>query len=295
VLGREGKRPRVIWESGRGEEYRRIERIQWARDGRRLIFNEVRGPFGSDDLGYAIRLVTPGAGAERVLARLNPAAWDWSSDGRWLAFKALQGSVRDAGAPPGLWIARLDGGALRRLVPTREDSSWIDFPAWSPDGEKIAYFFGKHGPPSFLSLSAVDRRGRVTTLWRQRDAGFTQFVAPAWSPDGSRVYAAVDETLIDGQPAEPGSAATRSAAGTIAAIAPAAGVFALFAGGDLRLSELAGGAATSLTRGGAFSNMLEGPKLGAWEGERDFAPEVAITPGRRVAVTAGRGLYRFGE
>src|SRR5262249_33959578 len=158
--------------SPRGEEYRRVERIEWSPDGRRLTFSEARGPFPSGDLGYAIWSLAPGGRAERVLAQVNPAAWDGSPDGRWVAFKASQGPVRDPDMPPGLWICRRDGTSRQRLVPTREDSSWLDFPAWSPDGRQIAYFFGKHGPPSFLALCVVDRRGQVTTLWRQRDAGF---------------------------------------------------------------------------------------------------------------------------
>jgi hypothetical protein len=293
VLAAAGRRSRVVWESGRGAEYRRIERIQWGRDGRRLMFSEACGPFASDDRRYLTRLVTPGGGAAPVLGEVNLPAWDWSWDGRWVIFKALQGAVRDGSAGPGLWMAGMDGEGRRRILPTREDSSWADFPAWSPDGMQIAYFFGKQGPPSFVSLGVADRRGQAVTLWRQRDTGFTQFVAPAWSPGGERVYAAVDETLVEAQPAAPAATTTRSAGGTIAAVAPEAGVLAVFGGGDLRLAALNGGAETALTRGGAFAGLLREAKLGAWDGEREFAAEVAITKERRVAVTVGRGLYRF--
>ncbi len=297
VIERKGSTPRVLWDSGIADEYRRIEQIQWSADGQRLLFSETTAPFDSDDTRYATRLVTPQGKIEREIRSPNFASWDWSPDkgitGRAIVFKALQGPVGDPKASPGLWVMRLDGSELRQLLSVDEDAAWVDDPSWSPDGQRVAFYFAEQGSPHRFWLQTVDRSGKQQRFWQGSYQEQRAWVRPAWSPDGARLYAAVGQTLISAALKQPEATETRPAPGTIAALAPAAGVLACFAEGNLLLLSLDGGAVTRVTRDKRFADRLQGPSLGNWRYEDEFAAEAAIARDRAVAVTTDRALYRF--
>lgn len=76
--------------------------------------------------------------------------------------------------PPELWVMDADGSDQRRVSPEPNGSSYVDSPAWSPDGSEIAY----------IAAGEV----RIVTL----STGVTRTVASnvaaskiAWSPDGN--------------------------------------------------------------------------------------------------------------
>ncbi len=98
----------------------------------------------------------------------------FSPDGRRLAFQwAMEGRNNIAGGSR-LWVTSVTGGTP---VPLGSDSeSFQDAPAWSPDGEWVAYVSGQ-------SLQKV-RVGGTAGAVRLSD-GIPQFIArPQWSADG---------------------------------------------------------------------------------------------------------------
>jgi Tol biopolymer transport system component len=102
----------------------------------------------------------------------------WAPDGTRLVFSAIDRSGRDD-----LYILNTDTRELRRL--TDDDYDDRD-PAWSPDGNTIAFVsdrtpFGKDGT---YNLFAYDlRSGDITYLTYGKES----VSAPAWSHDGSKL------------------------------------------------------------------------------------------------------------
>ena len=92
-----------------------------------------------------------------------------SPDGSQIAFTALDR----------LWVAGADGTRARRL--TADDHS-EHYPAWSPDGDWIAYATWD-GEAGHLHKVAADGGGAAVRL-TERGA---VYITPAWSPAGNRI------------------------------------------------------------------------------------------------------------
>ncbi len=97
----------------------------------------------------------------------------WSPDGKWLALV-----LSEAGYPY-LYRIHLDGSGLFRLA---EAGQVKEDPAWSPDGNSIAYAAGpRQGDRGIFLLPATGGRARNLTVGRSDDW------SPAWSPDGRSI------------------------------------------------------------------------------------------------------------
>jgi len=95
----------------------------------------------------------------------------WSPDGRWVAFDATIGGNAD------LYVARADGGAIRRL--TNSIATEID-PEWSRDGQWIYYSSNASGSAAIWKMAASGG----TAVRLTSEVGFD----PRESPDGKNVY-----------------------------------------------------------------------------------------------------------
>jgi TolB protein len=121
-----------------------------------------------------------GIGANEALnltqkAGLRGGAADWSPDGRSLV---LTGKREDE-SHFGLWVVRTDGSSARRITP----ASWeAQYPAWSPDGNLIA--FTKVVPPDDFELYVISPDGTGLRQVTQSD-GYDNYAA--WSPDGKQL------------------------------------------------------------------------------------------------------------
>ena len=96
--------------------------------------------------------------------------------------------VSDSGNSKELYLMDYDGSNSHPLTSYK---SITLTPAWSPDGEKIAFTTYRHGAPDIEILSRLDRRP-----YTFEKAGGTT-TTPAWSPDGDKIAFATSKDGSD--------------------------------------------------------------------------------------------------
>ncbi len=213
----------------------------WSPDGQTIAFSRT-----SSCCFEGVFLIDPDGSDERHLDNSgeggNPS---WSPDSTELAIDrrdAVFGTVDKAD----LWIIDADGEGARPLL-TLGDSQ-VD-PAWSPDGETIAFrsVFGSPDASFSGQIKLIDADG---TNERHLGAGFSgQGMEPAWSRDGEHI------AFVGWDSASP-----------------------LF---DLYMADPDGGGLTRLTNTG-FQNE----RAPDWQPQEDAPPLVSVTsPGDGTATT----------
>lgn len=163
----------------------------WSPDGRYVTFvRRVSRPEGPH---WEIHEVPSLGGPSRRLADLGerrPYGLARSPDGRLLAF----GWAEEEGTPYGIYVLDPATGRRRRLTSPPAGTSGDGEPAWSPDGETLAFVRNTYA--SIQDLYTVPARGgearRITPASRK-------IPDVVWSPDGKRllytVYDAGDHRL----------------------------------------------------------------------------------------------------
>jgi Tol biopolymer transport system component len=140
----------------------------WSPDRKAVLYDhEWQDRDGSDRSEVVLR---PLDGNPRVLARASSdpndeavGGWDWSPDGRWLAYLhgGSDGYV--------FWLVRPDGTHRHRVLRGVQDADW------SPDGKRLVLTDGD-------SLVIGDAAGR--RLKRLHVDGLLAIGAVTWAPDG---------------------------------------------------------------------------------------------------------------
>lgn len=161
---------------------------RWSPDGRFLLYAD--GPGGSEVDIIRVDIET-GVVTRLTSYSLWDAHPDWSPDGEQIAF--VSDRLPD-GSGPGLddiWIMSTDGSNQTNLT---NQPDWEDVkPAWSPDGEEIAFFRWNlltepdtEGGPAGLWAIKPDGSGERLLSADVEDAGLLA-EPPVWSPDGSMI------------------------------------------------------------------------------------------------------------
>ena len=110
----------------------------------------------------------------------------WSPDGELVAFDSFTEQA-EGPAKVDLWTVRADGSDAKLVVSCTEPCLQAAYPAWSPDGRRIAFTaydirsdftWGR----SHLQVLDVDS-GEITEILTS-DGGKTAYYTPRWSPDG---------------------------------------------------------------------------------------------------------------
>jgi Tol biopolymer transport system component len=130
------------------------------------------------------------------LSDITPA---FSPDGRRIVFSSSRNSGPGVDNPTGdfeIFTIRLDGTGLKQLTFTDGPTSRDQNPAWSPDGDKIAFESYRDGDAAEVYVMDADGTDQtnLTNNLAASDA------SPSWSPDGEKLAFHSNRT----QPSNPG-------------------------------------------------------------------------------------------
>jgi dipeptidyl aminopeptidase/acylaminoacyl peptidase len=147
----------------------------------RLVFTSAAGEEGGDVFGLTrdgqVRRLTDDGGS------YGPS---FSPDGGRIVFSSVgaDGEVSDTVGPSGLdlYVMAADGSGRRRVLDGDEDVS----PAWSPEGDQIAFVRGGAGDGAGR-IFVVDADGDGSARALVEHSGAAHDSDPAWSPDGTQL------------------------------------------------------------------------------------------------------------
>ena len=182
--------------------------VEWTPDGSRLIFGFEHQLWVVDQTGRELRrLVDANPGPRRIFGFRDGFHADLSPDGQQVVYTscthrsdepipALDGSIYEQGTPAWrershlnyeLAVVDIDGGEPRRLT---NDTRFDHFPAWSPDGTRIAFISAAsdRSPIEYYELHiyiTTPSGGGV----KDGDLSYGHVISGplAWSPDGERL------------------------------------------------------------------------------------------------------------
>ncbi|MES1976089.1 MAG: S9 family peptidase [Pseudomonadota bacterium] len=235
--------------------------------------------------------------ATRTARRLTTGDYDealpaWSPDGKAIAFTSKRMPDPDRSYDSNLFVAPIGSApvaprALTSFVGADNDPEWSSYPAWSPDGKRIAYLQG--GPVALFSygvhtLAVVPSAGGAAqVLTPQLDRNVHD---PIWSVDGKAIRIIVEDDDTERLAEIPASGG---------ALRPIAGGFRVFSapsaaprgGMALLLSTPAApGEVYALDRDGALRQLSH--QNDAW------LKDVAIAPVTRTVLTSKDGTEVHG-
>ncbi len=172
--------------------------ISWSPDGSRLAFSQA------DQRGSLQLYLIDADGSHLTQLTHFPAAQNaaqptWSPDGTRLAFTLFGiGNIPNQGVvytSVDLDVIRADGTGLATLLASGQNSSNFTisqylFPAWSPNGSRIAYVLldppvAGGVPQAQVWLMNPDGSHRTAIFWQNGCCS-----GLVWSPDGTRMVAA---------------------------------------------------------------------------------------------------------
>lgn len=149
----------------------------WSPDGNQIAFSSSR-----DGVGEIYVIEKDGSGETNITN--TPYFLDehptWSPDGNQIAFTSYRFDLVPEIPPvfPQIYVMNTDGTSQTRL--TTNDEANDERPAWSPDGNQIAFDSDRDGN---TGIYVIEKDGSNQTKITDDSSAFY----PAWSSDGSRI------------------------------------------------------------------------------------------------------------
>jgi TolB protein len=156
--------------------------LHLSNDGRKLAWT-----VGSWTRGRVVVANADGSGARAITD--STAGWfnaAWSPDDRRIAITRL-----DSTRALAVWILEVDGSRARPLATFPDSVGRAQWPAWAPDGKRVAVQVGRHDrneparDRSDIWVVEVDT-GRLVNLTPGEDPWLDE--TPSWSRDGTIVF-----------------------------------------------------------------------------------------------------------
>ena len=122
-----------------------------------------------------VRTIVDAASLPERAQYITAAAW--SSDRKWVAFRASRGGGSSGGS---IWVADTIGGAPRQLATDGRWTPWV----WSPTEDRLAIVRGRD---VILIDAATGRETDLGTTAGAKDTKIAWVHALVWSPDGTRI------------------------------------------------------------------------------------------------------------
>jgi Tol biopolymer transport system component/predicted Ser/Thr protein kinase len=141
----------------------------WSPDGRSIAFTRFLSA------SQAVILIPSIGGPERKLLEITGSSVAWSPDAKWLVFAD--------GKPASLFVYSLTTGERKRITTAPANSLGDDFPAFSPDGRRLAFIRAMMpNVTNIYDLSLADDFQPVAAPVKLSKTG--KFSTPAWTADG---------------------------------------------------------------------------------------------------------------
>ena len=157
-------------------------------DGKKLLFS--KGQFPAMQL---VESALDGSG-ERELTKAPSAQFNavYSPDQKQVAF-ARSDSTRQLQ----IWVMNADGSGERQLTHFRAEDGSPQWPAWSPDGARLAIQSGRYNRQTPTENTAhiwlIDVKTGAATRLNPHDKPYLD-ETPSWFPDGKRIAFQSDRT-----------------------------------------------------------------------------------------------------